>query len=173
MRGQAPPTSTIMCSICKIELPSTEAYQKHIEEKHSQPAPFEVTEGGIAQPWETGTLSPSRPVPLTGRISLDDYAGTPFLTGSDVPLGTREIKVVIRKFVHVPNARTKLTVEIDEIFGCGLLGLNTTNIRALQGMGYQDGQQLCGKTLRLMVGSQPNPQQGNRLVPALFVVGVE
>lgn len=117
--------------------------------------------------------SPLRPVPLSGRISLDDYAGTPYLTGSDVPQGTRDFMVQVRRFVHIQGARTKLVVEIDEIYGCGLFGLNTTNIRALQGMGIQDGQQLCGKKLKLMVGSQPNPQQNNRLVPALFVVGVE
>lgn len=110
---------------------------------------------------------------MTGRLNINDYTGTPFLTGSQIPPGVRQVRFQILRFVNIPGARTQLSAEISETYGCVYFGFNISNVRVLEGLGVQDLQQIVGKTIVCQVGMQPNPQQNNRMVPALLVVNVE
>ncbi len=111
--------------------------------------------------------------PISGPIMGEDLAGGKYLKGELVPDGTNEIRFRIVQFVRDPAGRSKLVAQITETYGKVLFGFNTTNIRAIVGLGFKDMQQIVGKTIVCMLGMAPNPQKNGMPTKSLFVTRVE
>lgn len=155
---------TMQCSICKEVVPITDYglhVQNHAKQASTQPVGASVPASG------------SGPMRMTGPINADKFQGLDYLKGTDIPMGTVEVKFKLLEFVVDKSMRSKLTAHISETFGKKFWGLNTTNIKILAGLGYPDLQAVCGKDIVCTVGYQPNPQQNNMPTPSLFVLRVE
>jgi len=122
------------------------------------------------QPWNG---QPQGPQPISGPIMGKDLAGGKYLKGEDVPDGTTEVRFRIIQFVRDPAGRSNLAAQIAETYGKSLFGFNTTNIRAVVGLGFLDMQQIVGRTVVCMLGMAPNPQKNGMPTKALFVSRVE
>ena len=135
----------------------------------TQPVP---TVGGFTQPWENSNGEP-QVIPMSGPIKASAYAGGAYLKGTDVPDGQNVVSYRLLQFVRDPQGRSKLVAQISETYGKKLFGFNTTNIRALASLGFDDLQGVVGRTVHCMIGMQPNPQRGGAPTKALFVQRVE
>ena len=127
-------------------------------------------------PWNGGWTGPGAnqgPQPITGPISGKELAGGKYLKGEDVPDGTVEVRFRIVAFVRDPGGRSKLAAQISETYQKTMFGFNTTNIRSLVKLGFEDLQKLVGRTAVCMLGVAPNPQRGGQLTKSLFITRVE
>lgn len=171
--------TTLKCSICQAEL-TAETYAAHVQQQHTAqppaaaaPAPVTSFQPGWQQPQQQQSGQPQNIMPITGPIKGKDLAGGHYLKGEDVPNGVAEVKFRLVQFVRDPSGRSKLAAQISETYGKSMFGLNTTNIRSLMSLGYEDLQAAIGKTLVCMMGMQPNPQRGGMPTRALFITRVE
>jgi hypothetical protein len=167
----------LSCSICGVTV-TPESYAMHVQTMHhaaptaSQPAtPQQFT---WQQPWgqQPQNVQPQFQ-PITTPIAGKDLAGGQYLKGEDTPQGVSEVRFKIIQFVRDPQGRSKLAAQITETYGKSLFGFNTTNIRAVMGLGFEDMQAIVGKTVVCMLGMQPNPQRGGQPTKALFVSRIE
>lgn len=123
--------------------------------------------GGNNAPSVTATA-----VPFDGPINADDYAANQFLKGSDVPAGTNEVRVRVKQFVKIQNARSPLIVQIEPTLGKEYLPLNKTNIGAIAKIIGKDLRLLINRTLVLIAYPVNNPSTG-QMGRGLFVARVE
>lgn len=90
-------------------------------------------------------------------IRTSDYRDM-YLKGSDIPESQNTVVFKVLGFVNKPGARTQITAEISETFGKTLFGVNVTNIRVAENLGFDDLQKAVGKTWHCAIVMQRNPQ---------------
>jgi len=108
---------------------------------------------------------------MTGPIRGDDYAGTQYLKGVDLPTGTNEVRVRVIQFVYIPGQRSPLACQIDKVYGKEYLGINKTNIKQLMTLGFPDLSVLAGKTL--VLATYPTNTPDGKMTIGLWVRSVE
>lgn len=183
--------STVKCSICSEEVALND-YATHIQQKHASSSsatavpraaipstPMPPFPGGApafqpqpqGQPGGQGPLG-GGPRPFTGPIRAGDYAGVPYLKGSDLPVGVSQVKVKIIQWVYVPGQRSPLACQIEKVYEKELLGINKTNIKQLITLGFPELSVLVGRTLVLGTYPVNNPTTG-QLTVGLWIQAVE
>ena len=173
---QASEVQKVKCAVCQAEFPLSE-YSAHVESAHSKPkdsqAP-QTTRPPATSAWDNWNAMPSSQFrPVSGRINARDMSGGHYLKGSDVPVDATEVKFKIIQFVIDPKGRSQLACIISDTYGKTMFGFNTTNIRQMLSLGYEDMQAAVGKTIVCQMGWQPNPQNNGMPSRALFVYRVE
>lgn len=185
---------TVACSICHESVPLNE-YASHIQTKHSTPPPAaappaqgppraQIPSSPI--PWAPpfpsvagpGAFSPGAgpmgggPRSMTGPINANEYAGTPYLKGTDLPSGVNQVKARILEWVYIPGQRSPLACRIEKLYEKEFLGVNKTNIKQLLGFGFPDLSVLVNRTLVLGTYPVNNPSTG-QMTKGLWIMGVE
>jgi hypothetical protein len=92
------------------------------------------------------------------------------LHGSDVPVGTKSITIVVAGIRESPEGFGAPAI-IDlktPLYGKSAWGVNKTNLKALIKNFGEDEQKLVGKKVKLEVISVRNPQTGE-IVPSLTI----
>jgi len=176
------PAPVLRCTICQVEV-TPETYAAHIQSVHTTPLPtpppasIETTADLAASipPWNGGWTGPGAqgPQAITGPIFGKELAGGKYLKGEDVPDGTVEVRFRVLAFVRDPGGRSKLAAQISETYQKTMFGFNTTNIRTLVKLGFEDLQKIVNRTVVCMLGMAPNPQRGGLPTKALFIIRVE
>lgn len=182
--------STVNCSICG-EAIGLNDYAKHIQERHSSaPAPTPPATSAIPRanipngpmPFPGGPPQQSigggpgpmggGPRPMTGPIRGEDYAGVPYLKGSDLPVGVNEVRVKVLQFMYIPGQRSPLACQIEKVHGKEIMGINKTNIKQLMTLGFPDLSLVIGRTLVLGTYPVNNPTTG-AMTKGLWITSVE
>lgn len=176
-KQSAVPVPTLKCTICQTEV-TADTYATHIQSVHATPPqkPVETTQSFVNNnpAWnQGGQFGQQAPQPIQGPIIGKDLAGGKYLKGEDVPDGVNEVRFRLVQFVRDPQGRSKLAAQISETYGKVMFGFNTTNIRAVVGLGYLDMQQIAGKTIICMLGMAPNPQKNGMPTKVLFISRIE
>src|SRR6266852_9770843 len=169
--------ATIPCAICGVQVAVVE-YAAQVQTRHA-PAPAAAPP---AQPGGPPSYSPpqqtasvpgtSRPIPYTGPVNAKDFGSGNFLKGSDVPTGTKEVKVRALGFVTVPGSRSPLVLQIEKYLDRELMPLNKTNIKQVATFVGDDLRAVIGRVIVLMVYPVNNPQTG-QMSRGLYVSRVE
>lgn len=99
--------------------------------------------------------------------------GAPLLKGSDVPKGTRSIKIKVTGVRTPPKGfGSPIILDIEEQFGKSAVGVNKTSCDYLAEKHGDDLEKLVGKTITLYVNMVNNPKT-HKLVRSLSAVEPE